>query len=84
MGLILVLFAHGDDFMILDITRIELTLGNNGNDCLGNGEYFYDDGNRIECCCDECSYMYCCFVMKDLNDCITCNDLLCPRKSNKK
>ena len=83
MGLILVLFAYGDDFMILDITGIELTPGNNGNDCLGNGEQFYNDGTPIECCCDECSYMYCCFVMKDLKDCDECDDLLCPRKNNE-
>lgn len=57
----------GDDFMredsetILDITNITLTPGNNGNNCLGNGEHVDENGNNIECCCDECDYYLQCF-----------------------
>lgn len=40
--------------MIIDITGIILTPGNGGNDCLGNGEHTDENGNLIECCCDEC------------------------------
>lgn len=83
MGLILVLFMFGDDFMILDITGIKLIPGNNGTDCLGNGEHFHKDGKPIECCCDECNYMYCCFVMNSFENCENCTDLLCPRKNNE-
>lgn len=65
--------------MIIDVTGIELTPGNNGKDCLGNGLHFYEDGTWIECCCDECDYMVCCFLMEDLSRCNTCKDTLCPR-----
>lgn len=47
--------------MIIDISGIELLPGNRGSDCLGNGEHFDEFGNKIECCCDECDYMLCCF-----------------------
>ena len=46
--------------MIIDITGIELTPGNGGKDCLGNGEHVDEKGNLIECCCDECDYLICC------------------------
>jgi len=42
--------------MIIDVTGTELTPGNQGKDCLGNGKH-----EGIECCCDECSYMLCCY-----------------------
>ena len=38
---------------IFDVTGIELTPGNGGINCLGNG-------NRIECYCDECDYFLLC------------------------
>ena len=41
--------------MIIDVTRTELTPGNHGNNCLGNGTH-----KNVECCCDECGYMLCC------------------------
>lgn len=69
--------------MIIDITGIELTPGNNGIDCLGNGEHFYADGSPIECCCDECAYMKCCFDIKDFNECDSCNDSFCPHTLKK-
>ena len=66
--------------MIIDITGIEFTPGNNGKDCLANGTHFYENGEPIECCCDECDYMICCFEMSGLKDCHNCDDDLCPRK----
>ena len=69
--------------MVLDVTGIELTPGNNCEDCLGNGRCFDKDGIPIECCCDECNYMWCCFVMNGLDNCSSCNDILCPRKKDK-
>ena len=47
--------------MIIDITGIILTPGNGGNDCLGNGEHTDENGNLIECCCDECDYYLECY-----------------------
>ena len=70
--------------MIIDITGIELTPGNNGKDCLGNGNHFYENGERMECCCDECSYMICCFEMNGLDDCENCDDKSCPHSKKKK
>lgn len=57
--------------MILDITGIELTPGNNGKDCLGNGKHNTKEGNPIECCCDECDYMQYCFIEYNFNNCKT-------------
>lgn len=70
--------------MIIDITGVELTPGNDGLDCLGNGEHFDENGNLIECCCDECDYMICCFCMTDFSECENCNDENCPRYLNEK
>ena len=47
--------------MIIDVTGITLTPGNNGDDCLGNGEHTDENGFPIECCCDECDYYLECF-----------------------
>lgn len=69
--------------MIIDVTGIELTPGNGGLECLGNGEHFDEFGERIECCCDECDYMMCCFYMENLNECKNCNDRFCPHALNK-
>lgn len=46
----------GDD-MIIDITGIELTPGNNGEDCKGNGKHLDENESLIECCCEECDYL---------------------------
>ncbi len=72
---------------IIDITGIELTPGNGGSDCLGNGEH---EETNFECCCDECGYYLCCFnaPLKNLGltarnyptACADCNDPRCPRK----
>lgn len=71
--------------MIVDITGIELIPGNEGKDCPGNGEHKDKYGNFLQCCCDECSYMMCCYKpYSDLNNCKLCTDLECPRSENKK
>ena len=59
--------------MIIDVTGTVLTPGNDGKYCLGNGEQ-----EGIECCCDECDYMMCCFG-EGKPDCGGCKDLFCPR-----
>ena len=71
--------------MIIDVTGVELTPGNSGEFCKGNGEHVDKDGVPIECCCDECDYMICCFVMKGYDDCGECWDTSCPHSQvNKK
>ena len=47
--------------MVIDVTGIVLTPGNQGKDCLGNGEHITEKGYHIEWCCDECDYYLCCF-----------------------
>ncbi len=65
--------------MIIDITGIELTPGNAGKDCLGNGEHTHNNGVIIECCCEECDYLICCTELKWKKRCANCEDSLCPR-----
>ncbi len=74
------LFILKGVFMIIDVTGIELTPGNRGKDCLGNGTHFDEDGELVECCCDECDYMKCCFVEYQVEKCSTCHVSECPRK----
>lgn len=69
--------------MIIDITGIELTPGNNGNDCLGNGEHYDANGNLIECCCDECNYLLCCIEEWKPSDCKSCCEFECPKNKNE-
>ena len=64
----------------MDGSKIELMPGNFGRDCMGNGEHFNEEGERIECLCDECDYMICCLVMKGYDNCDDCKALICPRK----
>ena len=59
--------------MIIDITGTILIPGNKGRDCPGNGEH-----PGIECCCNECDYMLCCFDPQP-NLCRTCSDRDCPQ-----
>lgn len=68
--------------MIIDITGIELIPGNNGKDCPGNGNWFDENGNRTECCCDECDYLLCCLKTHTEKDCVECTDCDCPRREN--
>ena len=65
--------------MIVDVNGITLTPGNGGKDCKGNGEHFDEEGNLIECCCDECDYLLCC-AYKD--NCEKCDDRKCPKAVN--
>ena len=75
--------------MIIDVTGIELTPGNCGKDCLGNGTHFDENGDLIECCCDECNYMLCCCEDTDFsyfdnyNNCDNCDDPFCPHSLKK-
>lgn len=69
--------------MIIDITGIELTPGNNGDDCLGNGEHYDENGELLECCCDECDYMQCCLFGDVSAKCKFCSDIHCPRSENE-
>ncbi len=46
--------------MVRDNTGIILTPGNNGTDCIGNGQHYDESGSLIECRCDECDYALCC------------------------
>jgi len=63
--------------MIIDVKGTVLTPKNNGQACLGNGEH-----EGIECCCDECDFMLCCFpeYEKKPTSCEECKNLECPNK----
>ncbi len=64
---------------MIDVTGIPLLPGNKGKDCLGNGRHLAQNGEYIECCCDECDYGLCCYEMKEFEDCPTCPIKECPR-----
>lgn len=64
--------------MIIDVTGIELTPGNCGVNCLGNGEHLDKEGNVMECCCDECSYLMCCLPEHCKDKCENCTYTECP------
>ena len=65
--------------MIVDVTGVVLTPGDNGRFCLGNGKYYDENGEKIECCCDECSYMLCCLPEHSADECKTCTDGRCEK-----
>lgn len=69
--------------MIIDVTGVELNPGNNGRDCFGNGEHFDEQGNPIECCCDECNYMMRCLETHSEDECEICDDIYCPHAKAK-
>lgn len=69
--------------MIIDITGIELTPGNEGIDCLGDGNHFDSNGDRIECCCNECDYLICCTNKHSIVQCKRCTDKNCPHYTIK-
>ena len=62
--------------MIIDVTGTILIPGNGGKDCPGNGE-------KIECCCDECDYMLCCFFGNE-EKCKVCTNTHCEKSPNCK
>lgn len=66
------------DVVFIDITGVELTPGNNGENCKGNGKHIDENGTLIECCCDECNYLLCC-TSYSVN-CSECIYTDCPRK----
>ena len=70
--------------MIIDITKIELTPGNFGEKCKGNGMHFRNDGSKIESCCDGCVYFSCCINKIPSNECKNCEDTKCPRSGKRK
>ena len=59
--------------MMIDITGIELTPGDRGENCLGNGLH-----EGYECCCDECNYMMCCLPTHTKEKCLVCRETICP------
>ena len=65
--------------MIIDVSGTILTPGNKGRDCLGNGLH-----GDVECCCDECDYMMCCFSGHDPRFCSTCDDRNCSHSAKCK
>ncbi len=65
--------------MFIDVTGIELTPGNRGEDCIGNGKHWDENGNPIECCCDECNFLACCTTINA--KCEECLVADCPRKA---
>ena len=58
-----VLKSYENKDKIIDITGIELTPGNNGKYCLGNGEHCDENGDFIECCCNECEFLHLCMKL---------------------
>ena len=64
--------------MIIDITGTILIPGNRGKDCPGNGQHCDDSGIPIECCCDECDYLMCCYTSITDQECLHCTDSHCP------
>lgn len=69
--------------MIIDTTGVELTPGNRGEKCNGNGLFVDRNGEPIECCCEECDYMLCCLENHDMSECESCMDEKCPNVLGK-
>lgn len=70
--------------MIIDVTGTILIPGFFGRDCPGNGKHTDENGEIIECCCDECDYMWCCWEGFTPEACTTCDDLFCPFAKGRK
>lgn len=70
--------------MIIYVTKTELTPGNFGKDCKGNGKHTRQDGSRIECCCDKCDYYLCCINNVPQEECENCEDTRCLRSGRRK
>ena len=66
--------------LIIDVTGTILTPGNEGRGCRGNGEHYSLFGNLIDCCCDGCDYMMCCFDDYCYEGHDTCRADGCPHK----
>ena len=57
---------------IIDITGTELTPGNGGKNCLGNGTH-----PGIEICCDGCDFFLRCYEIGCMNCCLNCTGVGC-------
>lgn len=62
--------------MVVDITGTVLIPGEQGKNCPGNGQ-----DPSVECCCNECDYMICCFGNPNMQQCLICNDPECPHSA---
>ena len=56
-----------------DELDIELTPGNGGRDCLGNGKYFDENGEPIEIRCENCEHYILCQMDVDWDENDTVN-----------
>jgi len=65
-----------------DITGTVLHPGNWGVNCMGNGTVYNEQGELIECCCDECDYLRCCSLPMEEVPCQDCAALCCPENPN--
>ena len=65
--------------MIIDVTGVMLIPGYFGVNCPGNGRHVDSTGEIIECCYDECDYMWCCWEDFTPEACKSCDDPFCPR-----
>ena len=57
---------------------LNLIPGNEGNDCPMNGTHIDENGEIIECECDECDFMMCCMANFDYQLCENCFYNECP------
>lgn len=55
--------------MISDVSGTELIPGDHGVHCPGNGMHPDENGETIECCCEECDYMLLCFPEYESTQC---------------
>lgn len=46
--------------------KYEFNPNNFGRDCAFDGKHFDEDGNLIECCCDECDFAIGCIVPEEI------------------
>lgn len=63
---------------LFDESKMKLIPGNFGKDCPANGLYIDEDGELIECCCDECDYLMCCTEELIESECKRCKNRECP------
>lgn len=61
----------------------KITPGNGGKECKGNGTYKDDDGNEIECLCDECDFFMCCIDEDFEKYCENCDESECVHCKNE-
>ena len=64
---------------MIKLSGIEITPGNLGQDCLGNGEHLDQNGKKIKCLCGSCDYCPCCIYTDFRVFCSECERIDCPR-----